>query len=87
MKLGEIDVVRLNVATLRKDGQTWKMTIPDEFAGPSKPGGPGAPRIDFTARRRSSRSGIFSTARAPHDCLSLITPVGDSTVTNWPSCP
>src|SRR5437016_3111494 len=41
MKLGETDLVRLNVATLRKMGSTWKLVIPEEFAGPSKGAGPG----------------------------------------------
>ena len=45
VKLGETDIERLNVATLRKSGQTWKMVIPDEFAGPMRRGAPGNPAL------------------------------------------
>ncbi len=41
VKMGETDIVRLNVATLRKSGSEWKMAIPDDFAGPmNRAGGP-----------------------------------------------
>jgi hypothetical protein len=36
MKLGELEIPRLNVASLRKKGQDWKMAIPDEFGGTMK---------------------------------------------------
>ena len=51
MKLGETDIMRLNVATLRKSGSAWKMMIPEEFSGPTKQAGPGNLKIDFAARR------------------------------------
>ena len=81
MKLGENDVVRLNVATLRKDGQTWKMMIPDEFGGPSKPGGPGAPRIDFTARRVEPLGHLLDPEGSALIVYRMITPAGDSSIT------
>ena len=59
MKQGEVDIVRLNVVTLRKSGQTWKMAIPEEFAGPGKQGGPPPGRSTFR-RRKLSRSGMSS---------------------------
>ena len=47
VKLGEDGIQRLNVATLRKKGQTWKMVIPDEFAGPMRRGAPGNPALNL----------------------------------------
>ena len=38
VKSGQSEAVRLNVATLRKSDEVWKMAIPEEFAGPMRQG-------------------------------------------------
>ena len=62
VKLGENDIQRLNVATLRKNGQTWKMVIPDEFAGPMRRARRATPRCT-SPTPRLSRSGMCSMGR------------------------
>ncbi len=81
MKGGENDVVRLNVATLRKSGQTWKMMLPEEFAGPTKRGGPGLPTIDFAARRVEPVGHVLDGDSAALIVYRMILPVGDSSIT------
>ena len=81
MKGGDNDIVRLNVATLRKSGQTWKMVIPEEFAGPTKRGGPGLPTIDFAARRVEPLGHVFDGHGAALIVYRMILPVGDSSIT------
>jgi hypothetical protein len=80
IKLGETDIVRLNVATLRKSGETWKMVIPEDFAGPLKQGGPPLAAIDTSATKVEPLGHIIDG----NDALIVyrtILPVGDSTVT------
>ncbi len=80
IKLGETDLVRLNVTTLRKSGQAWKMVIPDDFAGPTKQGGPPPGAIDTSATRVEPLGHIIEG----NDALIVyrtILPVGDSKVT------
>jgi hypothetical protein len=80
MKLGESDIVRMNVATLRKNGQTSKMVIPEEFAGPTKQAGPGLPKIDFTARRVEPLGHLLDGQGAALIIYRMSIPVGDSSI-------
>lgn len=82
MKLGELDVVRMNVATLRKSGEAWKMTIPDDFAGPSKKGGPpGSLAIDLKATRVEPLGHLLDKDGSALIVYRSTTPVGDSSIT------
>jgi hypothetical protein len=77
MKVGETDIVRLNVATLRKSGSAWKMVIPEEFAGPSKQTGPASLAMNVKAIRVEPLGHVL----AGDDALILYRatmPVGDS---------
>ena len=79
MKLGESDIVRLNVATLRKSGESWKMAIPEEFAGPSRQGGPGMPAINL-AERRVEPVGHVLAEDSALILYRMTMPVGDSSI-------
>ena len=80
MKLGETDIVRLNVATLRRNGQDWKMMIPEEFGGPMKRAGSGFPAIDLTARRVEPLGHLLAGQEALI-LYRMIIPAGDSSIT------
>jgi hypothetical protein len=82
MKQGESDIVRLNVATLRKSGESWNMTIPDEFAGPMKRGGPANPlAFDLTAARVEPLGHVLDGKDTALILYRTIIPSGDSSIT------
>ena len=80
MKQGETNIVLMIVASLRKNGQTWKMVIPEEFAGPTKQAGPGLPKIDFTARRVEPLGHLLDGQGAALIIYRMSIPVGDTTI-------
>ena len=80
LKFGETDIVRLNVATLRKEGGAWKMVIPEDFSGPTKQGGPPPGAIDISATKVEPLGHILDGNEALIVYRTRL-PVGDSTVT------
>ena len=79
IKLGETDIVRMNVATLRKSGSSWKMVIPEEFAGPRKQTGPASLAMNVKAIRVEPLGHVL----AGNDALILYRatmPAGDSSI-------
>ena len=80
MKFGETDIIRLNVATLRKKGDAWKMVIPEDFSGPTKQGGPPPGTIDISATKVEPLGHILDGNEALIVYRTIL-PVGDSTVT------
>jgi hypothetical protein len=80
MKQGEVDIVRLNVVTVRKSGQTWKMAIPEDFSGPGKQGGPPLASIDISATRVEPLGHVLDGKDALIVYRSIL-PVGDIAVT------
>lgn len=81
MKLGETDIVRLNVSTLRKSGKTWKMVIPEEFAGPMKKGGSANLMLLNPAAKRIEPLGhVMAGKEAALIVYRLSVPSGDSTI-------
>jgi hypothetical protein len=80
MKLGEADIVRLNVATLRQSDSAWKMMLPEEFAGPMKQGGPGSLAINFAGRRVEPLGHLLDGKDAALIVYRMTMPVGDSAI-------
>ena len=81
VKLGENDIQRLNVATLRKNGQTWKMVIPDEFAGPMRRGAPGNPALNLADTEVEPLGHVLDGTTSALILYRSTTPVGDSKLT------
>jgi hypothetical protein len=82
MKQGELDSVRLNVASLRKSGETWKMTIPDDFAGPMRRGGAANPlAFDLKAARVEPIGHVLAGKDEALIVYRTIVPSGDSSIT------
>lgn len=83
MKGGENEMIRMQVITLRKSGEAWKMTMPDEFAGPKKRGGPGGPPpIDLAARRVEPIGHVIDPQGDALIVYRLIIPAGDSSLSS-----
>ncbi len=79
IKLGETNVARINVATLRKSGQDWKMAIPEEMAGPMRRVGNGGP-IDLSARRVEPLGHLLVGKDAALILYRMIIPAGGSSI-------
>ena len=81
VKLGENDIQRLNVATLRKNGQTWKMVIPDEFAGPMRRARPGNPALNLADIEVEPLGHVLDGTTSALILYRSTTPVGDAKLT------
>jgi hypothetical protein len=81
VKLGDDGIERLNVATLRKNGQTWKMVIPDEFAGPMRRGAPGNPALNLADTEVEPLGHVLDGTTSALILYRSTTPVGDSKLT------
>jgi hypothetical protein len=81
MKLGEADIARLSVASVRKVDGAWKMLIPEEFSGPGKQGGPGAGAMDFASRRVGPLGNVLADMGSALIVYRMTIPAGDSSLT------
>src|SRR5262249_48370802 len=78
---GEMELVRLNVATLQKAGQDWKMVIPEEIAGPMKKGGALNPAmLNATAARVEPLGHLLAGKGLAFILYRYTLPAGDSPI-------
>jgi hypothetical protein len=85
MKFGDLDINRLNAASLLKSGQDWKLSLLDDLSGQlsaMKQGLAGEPALpDIAATRVEPLGHVLEGKRTAMVVYRSITPVGDASMT------